>query len=104
MQLRDHYLNDPVGNSCFITGRYEVAEGERIIDLDLDLETKPAYGRVCLSELAVKLLNQQLGWNVEPEAKLTDLRRENKQLREHNAQLLASLERVTLALAPEGAS
>lgn len=97
MQTRPSYPTDTATGACFITGRYEVPDGEVVIDLDLDVETLPAWGRLCLSQLAVELLMQQLGWE-RPTENLVDantrLRDENKVLRVKARQLQNALQNV----------
>jgi len=101
MQLRPAYPVDTVTGGCFITGRYELAPGEQIVDLDVDLEALPAWGRLCISELAVRLLMQQLGWEL-PEGNVLAanerLRGENKELRRECAELRRALGDIRDAL------
>jgi hypothetical protein len=46
----------------FITGQWEIHPGERIVDCELDLDTKPMWGQVALHEDTVRNLNRALGW------------------------------------------
>jgi len=73
MQLRENVSGFPLG-TCgggdFVTGN-PLAPGDRIIDLDLDIESRPAFGRVCLSESTVKLMAQMIGWEPPEDKKLT---------------------------------
>lgn len=90
MQLRDRYPADVVTGGCVITGDYST--DEPIVDLDLDVDTLPAFGRICISAKGVRLLNRCLGWDVDPDlpeqldalrAQLDDAERENLALRNH---------------------
>lgn len=73
MQLRENVSGFPLG-TCgggdFVTGN-PLAPGDRIIDLDLDIESRPAWGRVCLSESTVKLMAQMIGWEPSEDKKVT---------------------------------
>jgi hypothetical protein len=60
MQRRDAYPIDTVTGACFITGDYSTDEG--IVDLDLYLDVLPAFGRMCVSAKAVRMMVQVLGW------------------------------------------
>lgn len=105
MQLRDAYPVDTVGGSCFLTGAYEVSEGERVVDLDLDLETKPAWGRVCLSEGAVRQMAVLLGWEISPRKAeaISRLRAENGVLRAELAEMRKAVRSVVDGAALAGA-
>jgi len=90
MQLRDRYPDDVVTGGCLITGDYST--DEPIIDLDIDLDTLPAWGRICISPKGVRLLCRQLDWDVDPDlpakvdalqSQVDDLEDENRQLRNH---------------------
>lgn len=73
MQLRENVSGFPLG-TCgggdFVTGN-PLAPGDRIIDLDLDIEHRPAWGRVCLSESTVRLMAQMIGWEPADDKKVT---------------------------------
>jgi hypothetical protein len=64
MRAVDHYPPDTVTGACFVLGRFELAPGEMVVDLDRDLEFLPAVGRLCVSEDAVREMNRTLGWRL----------------------------------------
>jgi hypothetical protein len=91
MQVRDAFPVDAVTGGDFITGRYEVASGERVVDFDADLDALPAWGRLCVHENTVKLMMTALGWDYDPvlagkvkeqAAEIARLRKVNKQMRD----------------------
>jgi len=89
MQKRDAYPADTVTGSCFITGDYDPSEG--VVDLDINLDVLPPWGRLCVSPKAVRMLVTTLGlqWpdadvtarNVELDSEVTKLREENRRMR-----------------------
>jgi hypothetical protein len=92
MQLRDRFPVDTVTGGDFISGSYDPAEG--VIDLDLDVETMPAFGRLCTTPKGVRLLMQQLGWEQPTENVVlanARLRAENKELRRELTSLYDAL-------------
>ena len=64
MRALDAYPHDAVIGTCFVTGRYEVAEGEQVLDTGVDVESLPMFGRLCLSEPAVRDMVGTLGWQI----------------------------------------
>lgn len=111
MQLRDVYPVDTVGGSCLITGNSTVKGA--IVDLDLDVETLPAWGRVCISAEGVRLMIRCLGWELlEPDmaenmdalrSQVDDLEDENRQLRNHLRTIAEALKvSETMVLADPG--
>ena len=68
MQLRSAWPADTVTGACFVSLRYEIAEGEQIIDLDRAVDAMPMWGRLCLHPVAVADMCKLLGWNVDNEA------------------------------------
>ena len=90
--------------SCFITKRYEVPDGERVIDLQIDLETLPAFGHLCVSETAVRLLNVELGWDVDTDVKqkLKETRARESELRSENRRLRLAINSIVDAAALAG--
>src|SRR5262245_111874 len=99
MQRRDSYPLDTVTGACLVTGSSDLKHGP-IVDLDLDVETLPAWGRVCVSAQGVRLMATCLGWNVDPtiDDQLDQLRAERDELEEENHQLRKVLSAVTDAL------
>ena len=85
MQARPAYPVDAVTGGCFVTRRYEIEPGEMIVDLDTDLDALPAWGRLCVSELGVRMMANCLGIEI-PEQNVMEA---NKKLREENARLKA---------------
>lgn len=108
MQLRDRLPIDAVTGACIVTYRSS-AEGP-FVDLDLDVETLPAYGRICISAEGVELMMTCLGWKrdhgqvEQSEGQLTALRAENRQLRAALRKLIDVAELVELVRAAELAS
>ena len=94
MQLRDRYPVDTVTGACLITRRSDV---ETIVDLDLDVDTLPAWGRICISESGVRQLMTCLGWEL-PEENVLDanakLRADNRSLRTENTALRTAIRNV----------
>jgi len=90
MQTRAAYPTDAVTGGCFVTRRYEIAPGERIVDLDVDLDTLPAWGRLCVSELGVRMMARCLDIEI-PDHDVMDanakLRATNTLLRSENTKL-----------------
>jgi hypothetical protein len=99
MQLRNAFPLDTVTGACLVTGSSDLKHGP-IVDLDLDLETLPAWGRICISAQGVRLLNTCLGWNVDPtiDDQLDQLRAERDELEEENHQLKEKLRTIADAL------
>lgn len=98
MQLRDRFPVDTVTGACLVTGSSSTREP--IVDLDLDVDTLPAWGRVCISAAGVRLLNTCLGWDVDPTLndQLDQLRAERDELEEENHQLRDKLRVIADAL------
>lgn len=103
MQTRDRFPVDAITGGDFVTGRYEVKPGERVVDFDCDVDTMPAWGRLCVHEDTVKLMMNALGWHYDENltrkvqqqaAELNRLRKTNKQMRDA---LIAVIEAATEA-------
>ena len=103
MQTRDAFPVDAVTGADFVTGRYEVKPGERVVDLDTDLDALPAWGRLCLHEQTVMLMMTALGWEYDPmvtrrvkeqAAEIARLRKVNRQMSEA---MVAIVEAATAA-------
>lgn len=91
MQTRDSFPVDACTGGDFVTGRYEVAPGERVVDLDRDLDALPAWGRLCLHENTVRMMMTALGWEYdenltrkvkEQAGEIARLRKVNRQMSE----------------------
>lgn len=97
MQLRDAYPAHAVGGCCLVTGSSKV---EPIVDLDLDLDTLPPFGRICISASGVRLLATCLGWDIDPTLndQLDQVRAERDELDEENRTLRAHLATIADAL------
>jgi hypothetical protein len=94
MQLRDRYPVDTVTGACLVTRRSDV---EPIVDLDLDVDTLPAWGRICISQTGVRQLMTCLGWELPEENVLAanaKLRDDNRVLRKENTGLRAAIRNV----------
>lgn len=98
MQRRDRYPVDVVTGGCLVTGDY--SNREQIVDLDLDVETLPAWGKICISATGVRLMATCLGWNVDPtiDDQLAQLTAERDELEEENRELKAHLQTIADAL------
>lgn len=96
MHATDRFPLYAAGNCCFITGRYELEPGERVIDLDIETEDVPE-GRLCISETALRRMAHELGLDI-PEAdtlvEIDHLYMENQRLGELNDQLREAIAEV----------
>lgn len=103
MLRRDAYPTDAITGSCFVTGDYTPGN---IVDLEIYVDALPPYGRLCLSEKAVRDMVTALGlkWpSADLEAQLEDaqasvahLREENQRLRKAVANILRATELAKL--------
>jgi hypothetical protein len=66
MQVRDAYPATSAGGCCFVTRNAKLRPGERVVDLDVDIDTLPAFGRLCVSETGVALMADALGFTLDP--------------------------------------
>jgi hypothetical protein len=100
MQVRDRYPSHAVGGCCFVTKNAVLARGERVLDLDVDVDTMPAFGTLCVSETAVKLMADQLGYVVDAgmQAKLKAQRETIVALRAAETDLRAKLANIADAV------
>lgn len=110
MQLRDRFPVDAVTGGDFATGRWEIEPGERVVDLDVDLDALPAWGRLCLHERTVRLMMNTLGWNYDPEisskvqkqaAEITRLRKINKQMRDALVSVVEAATEAGVLISPD---
>ena len=87
MRRADVYPHDAVTGCCFVTGDYEPGN---IVDLEVYLDALPPYGRLCLSEKAVRDMVTALGWvwpDPELEASFEESLEQIERLREENMRL-----------------
>jgi hypothetical protein len=94
MQLRPAFPVDAVKGGDFVTGRYEVRANEWVVDLDTDLDTMPAWGRLCLHSATVEMMVAVLGWKLHDPRLVGRVFRQGEQmraLRAENASLRAAL-------------
>lgn len=94
------YPADTATGACLITRKSKVRPGDTIIDLQSDLESLPAFGRLCIHEDGVRLLITQLGWKLpddKMEEELATLVTQNAQLRSELADLREALVSVLKA-------
>lgn len=75
MQRRDAYPVGTATGACLVTGDY-APEPEGIIDLDVDLDALPPFGKLCLSAKAVRLMADALGYDLTPKVEVQGLRDE----------------------------
>lgn len=76
----------PVGSvkNADIFGSSKLKEGERVIDIAIDVENLPAYGKVVIKESNVIRMAKKLGYGVRKPADEASLQEELTQLRETN--------------------
>lgn len=93
MQLRDRFPVDACTGGDFITGRYELAPGQHVVDLDRDLDALPAWGRLCIHEDTVRLMMVCLDWDYDPAVgeKLREARAEIARVRSVNKKLTQAI-------------
>jgi hypothetical protein len=94
VQLRERWPAGAVRGGDCVTGRYEIRPGERIVDLDTDLEALPAWGLLCLHEATVASMVEMLGWRLHDPKLVTrifKLRDQIKLLRDENRALRQAL-------------
>ncbi len=96
MQLRDRFPVDAVTGGDFVTRRYELRPGQRVVDLDTDLDALPQWGRLCLHEDTVRDMARLLGFEADPELaeRAMRLAAEVEALRSENHTLLGALDAV----------
>jgi hypothetical protein len=106
MEVRDAFPAGAVTGADFVTGRYEMAPGDRVVDLQVDLDALPAWGLLCLHESTVTLMMTALGWEYDPvlaakvkeqAAELARLRKLNKQMRDAMTVLTETLAAVSVS-------
>ena len=99
MQLRDAFPVDTVTGACLVTGSSDVKHGP-FVDLDLDVDTLPAWGRIVISAKGVRLMMTCLGWEYDPTVfdQVAQLTAERDELEEEVHQLKAHLRTIADAL------
>lgn len=104
MQVRTAFPLDAVTGGDFVTRRYEVGEGDRVVDLDIDLDGLPAWGRLCLHEQTVQLMMTALGWEHDPHlaAKVKEQRDDIAKLRKQNRALADAVHAMLTAASALG--
>jgi hypothetical protein len=63
MRRVEGYPHDTVTGGCFIR-RQHAAQGEYVLDTDIDLDDLPTYGRLCLSAEAIQAMVAAMGWKL----------------------------------------
>jgi len=93
MQVFDFYPMGAAGGSCIITKDYTVGDGRKIISLDIDIDSLPANGLICLSEEGVRQLNTALDWVADEKGqeRIVALTEQAVALRAANAELKDAL-------------
>ena len=79
---------------CFITGRYEVGVNERVLDLEVEIDNLPPFGRLCLCEPILQGMVTEMGWRLvtpELQAEHDDLVVELAETHEQLAELMAAM-------------
>ena len=96
MQTLDAYPQRSVGGSCFVTKRYELDEGERVVSLDIDLANLPTHGLLVVSEEAIRQMCVSLGWqtDVHGAERLAAAQAQVAELEDTNSKLQAALAMV----------
>jgi hypothetical protein len=101
VKVLDVYPAGAVGGCCLILKTWEIKPGEKVVDLDIDLDDLPMQGRLVLSQKAVQLLNTELGWKVvdvkEAKSVAAEQAKIIRQLETENARLLEALRGVFAA-------
>jgi len=95
MQARPAYPFDTLTGCCFITQRHEIGKGEQVCDLDMYVDALPPFGRLVVSELAVRMMANCLGLEI-PDY---DWLAVNEALQDENSELQAENERLRKAFA-----
>ena len=96
MQTLDAYPQRTVGGSCFVTKRYELVEGERVVSLDIDLANLPTHGLLVVSEEAIRQMCVSLGWDTDVHGaeRLAAAQAQIAELEDTNSKLQAALAAV----------
>jgi hypothetical protein len=101
----DFWPAGTVGGSDFVTGRATINRdaGERIVNLEVDLDAMPAWGLLAIHQDTVRNILLCLGWPTpdgyaELEAHLTTCRADAALLRERLAELEAERDEAVMAL------
>lgn len=92
MQLRSVYPVDTATGACLVTHDYDPSEG--VIDLDVDLDTLPTFGKLCLSAKAVRAMADLLGYSLSSKAAVEALRAERDSVTAELADLRARVQLV----------
>ena len=99
MQVFDFYPMGAAGGSCIITKDYTVGDGRKIISLDIDIDSLPANGLICLSEEGVRQLNTALDWVADEKGqeRIVALTEQVAGLETANAALVAALSGISVS-------
>lgn len=94
MHAVDRFPVYAVGNACLVAPSHELEPGERVIDLDLEVEMLPPSGRLCISEHGVRQMAQELGLAVDDGREIDELWVTNERLVEENEELRIAIAQI----------
>jgi len=99
MQVFEFYPQGAAGGSCIITKDYTVGDGRKIISLDIDIDSLPANGLICVSEEGVRQLNTALDWIADEKGqeRIVALTEQVAGLETANAALVAALSGISVS-------
>ena len=83
MKIDVRFPNGTNGNCDFITKKARVAEGERVVVCDVDVEALPPRGLLCLHENTVKMMVDKLGWALQTPEHRAEVKKLRAELKEH---------------------
>jgi hypothetical protein len=87
MKASPFFPKGTANNADFVTRQAKVADGEQVIQCDVDLETLPASGLLCLHEQTVRQMVTSLGWKLQSKKHQAEVKRLRQDLSEATARL-----------------
>lgn len=85
-------------NADFVTRRAKLKAGERVVNLQVDLDTLPAFGLLCVTETTVKMMVDKLGLELAADAD-AEAKATIDKLKAENAELTRKLTEIQKAAA-----
>jgi hypothetical protein len=76
-----------VGNACLVAPSHELEPGERVLDLDIEVDMLPPSGRLCVSEHGVRMMCNELGLSIDDGREIDELQATIERLRDENDEL-----------------
>jgi len=83
-----------VGNACLVAPFHELEPGERVIDLDVEVDMLPPSGRLCISEHGVRLMAKELGLEISDGHEVDELWAANQRLNDENDELREAIAQI----------